>query len=168
MQEEVAMGSLHPMEAKKRLARTITAGFHSEDEAARADENWARMFQQREFSESVEEVRLRLADFAPAGFSEMAHMHGEVSPSDFSGSGGAFSLLKVANLLTACGLTSSNAEAQRKLKEGAVQINDQVWSKPSKPLESDDFTASAPGMPRNEVRLKIRLGKKAKLAILIS
>src|SRR5580692_4924602 len=55
MQEEVAMGSLHPMEAKKRLARTITAGFHSEDEAARADENWARMFQQREFSESVEE-----------------------------------------------------------------------------------------------------------------
>ena len=43
---EVANGKLHPMEAKKRLARTITAGFHGAEAAASADENWARMFQQ--------------------------------------------------------------------------------------------------------------------------
>ena len=39
------------MEAKKRLARTITAGFHGEAAAASADENWARMFQQKETAE---------------------------------------------------------------------------------------------------------------------
>ncbi len=36
MQSAVAAGSLHPMQAKKDLARTITAGFHGEDAAQRA------------------------------------------------------------------------------------------------------------------------------------
>jgi tyrosyl-tRNA synthetase len=166
LKADVAASHVHPMNVKKRLARMITSGFHGEAAAASAAENWARMFQQKEFSESVEEVRLRLADFTPTGQSEMAQIHDEVSPFDFSRLGGAFSFLKVANLLTACGLTSSNAEAQRKLKEGAVRINDQVWSKATMPLEGHHFTLAAPGESRNEVRLQIRLGKKAKLAIL--
>jgi tyrosyl-tRNA synthetase len=151
---------------KKRLARTIVGGFHGEDAAVSADENWARMFQQKAFSEVADEVRLRLVEFLPTGQSEMAEMHEEVLPSDFSGTGGAFSLLKIANVLTACGLTSSNAEAQRKLKEGAVRINDAVCNKPNMPLEGHHFTAAAPGLPRNEVRLQIRLGKKAKVVLL--
>jgi len=160
-------GVVHPMEVKKRLARTIVAGFHGEAAAQHADENWARMFQQKAFSDDAEEVRFKLAEFTPTEKSEMAGMlKEEVSKLDFSRHGGAFSLLKIANLLTACGLTSSNAEAQRKLKEGAVQINDEIWNKPTKPLESHHFTSAAPGMPRNEVRLRIRLGKKAKLVVL--
>ena len=56
-------GSLHPMEVKKRLARTITAGFHGEEAAAtHADENWARMFQQKETAEDLEEVHIAYAD----------------------------------------------------------------------------------------------------------
>ena len=86
----------------------------------------------------------------------------EASPTDFQGPAGSFQLLKIAKLLTESGLTSSNAEAQRKLKEGAVRINDQVWTKPTRPLESGDFTSPGKG---SEVRLQIRLGKKAKLAI---
>ena len=35
MQTEVAGGILHPMEAKKRLARTIVAGFHSQEPRAK-------------------------------------------------------------------------------------------------------------------------------------
>jgi tyrosyl-tRNA synthetase len=166
MRADVAAGKLHPMETKKNLARMIVAGFHGEAAAESADENWARMFQQKEFSEGVEEVRLRLADFTPTGHSEMAQMHREMESSDFSREGGSFSLLKVANLLTACGLTSSNTEAQRKLKEEAVRINDRIWTKPTMPLEGHHFTSAAPGLPRNEVRLQIRLGKKAKLVIL--
>jgi tyrosyl-tRNA synthetase len=30
LKADIASGKLHPMEAKKRLARTITAGFHGE------------------------------------------------------------------------------------------------------------------------------------------
>src|ERR1700729_1141632 len=47
MQADVASGALHPMEAKKSLARTIVAGFHGQDAARAADENWARQFQQK-------------------------------------------------------------------------------------------------------------------------
>jgi tyrosyl-tRNA synthetase len=166
LRAEVAAGTLHPMEAKKRLARTITAGFHGEAAARSADENWARMFQQKGFSESVEEMRFRLQDYLPESQSERSQMQSETMPADFSGGsagGGSYQLLKVANLLTDCGLTGSNAEAQRKLKEGAVRINDKVWNKPTRPLESGDFTTPGKG---SEVRLQIRLGKKAKLVIL--
>src|SRR6202021_1219497 len=47
MKADVASGTLHPMEAKKRLARTIVAGFHSADAAQKADADWALQFQQR-------------------------------------------------------------------------------------------------------------------------
>ena len=153
LQAEVVAGKLHPMDAKKRLARTITGGFHGEAAAETADENWARMFQQKEFSGDVEEVRLSLADYLTAD---------EIYPSDFSFQGIPIRAIKVARLLKDCGLATSNAEAQRKLKEGAVRINGQVWTKPTRPLESGDFTSPGKG---SEVRLQLRLGKKAKLAI---
>ena len=38
LQAEVVAGKLHPMDAKKRLARTITGGFHGEAAAETADE----------------------------------------------------------------------------------------------------------------------------------
>ena len=132
LQADVLSGALHPMVVKKNLARMITAGFHSEAAAQQADENWARMFQQKGFSENVEEVRLTLADFA-----------------------GEAGTIKLAAVLTASGLTASNAEAQRKLKEGAVKVNDEVQTKATLGVDA-----------AGEVRLQIRLGKKAKLVIL--
>jgi len=62
LKAEVAAGSLHPMEAKKRLARTIVGDFHSEAAAHSADENWARMFQQKGESENLEEVSVAYED----------------------------------------------------------------------------------------------------------
>src|ERR1700761_1279329 len=50
----VTSGAQHPMEVKKRLARTIVAGFHSEEAAKRADENWAKQFQRDETPEDLE------------------------------------------------------------------------------------------------------------------
>src|SRR5580658_9468178 len=64
LKAEVSAGKLHPMAAKKRLARTITAGFHGEGEAASAEENWARMFQQKEAAEDLVEVAIEFADVA--------------------------------------------------------------------------------------------------------
>jgi tyrosyl-tRNA synthetase len=162
LQAEVAAGTLHPMEAKKRLARTITAGFHGEGAALSADEDWARMFQQGGFSQNIEEFRFSLNDYLPENIVEREQMRLETTQTDFQEPAGSSQLLKIAKLLTDSGLASSNAEAQRKLKEGAVRINDQVWTKPTKPLESRDFTSPGKG---SEVRLQIRLGKKAKLAI---
>jgi tyrosyl-tRNA synthetase len=66
LQASVATGSAHPMEVKKRLARTITADFYGEEAAQSADENWARMFQQKETAEDLEEVSITFADVAGA------------------------------------------------------------------------------------------------------
>jgi tyrosyl-tRNA synthetase len=135
LQADVASGALHPMQAKKRLARTIVAGFHSEAEALHAGENWARMFQQREVSEDLEEVTVSYADL--------------VGP---SGSPGL--QIRVAKLLLKTGLASSGAEASRKLAENAIRIHGQVVTNSFFPLEA---------LP---ARLTVRIGKRAKLAVI--
>jgi tyrosyl-tRNA synthetase len=105
MQAEVASGALHPMEAKKRLARTIVAGFHSDEATRAADENWARQFQQKSDDvEGLDEVRLTASELG-------RDAEGRV---------------RVSKLLTAVGLATSATEADRKIKEGAVRIEGEV------------------------------------------
>jgi tyrosyl-tRNA synthetase len=104
LQDEVAAGKLHPMEVKKRLARTITAGFHGEAAAVSADENWARMFQQKETAENLEEVKVEFTDID-------AHSEGQI---------------RLPKLLVLLGLASSNAEANRKIMEKAVKLDGEV------------------------------------------
>jgi tyrosyl-tRNA synthetase len=62
MQEEVASGALHPMQAKKNLAWGIVRDFHSAAEADAAAEGWARQFQQRAVSEDAERVGVSVRD----------------------------------------------------------------------------------------------------------
>jgi tyrosyl-tRNA synthetase len=104
LEAEVAAGTLHPMEAKKRLARTITAGFHGEEAAANADENWARMFQQKGESEDLEEVAVAFADVA----------------------GPELNQIRLPRLLVRMGLAASGAEASRKIAEKAVRLDGEV------------------------------------------
>jgi tyrosyl-tRNA synthetase len=105
LKADVAAGRLHPMEAKKRLARTIVAGFHGEAAAASADENWARMFQQKETAEDLEEVAVAFADVA--------------GPTDTNGA----QQIRLPKLLVQMGLAASGAEANRKIAEKAVKLD---------------------------------------------
>jgi len=131
MREEVARGKLHPMEAKKRLARTIVAGFHGVAAAESADENWARMFQQKETAEDLEEVAVAFADVAgPEGSKQV----------------------RLPKLLVAMGLAASGAEANRKIAEKAVRVDGEV-------VESLLIPVKLPA------RLTVRLGKRAKVAV---
>ena len=132
----MAAGKVHPMEVKKRLARTITAGFHGEAAAQHADENWARMFQQKETAEDLEEVHIAYADL--------------VSPSCPAGE----LQIRVSKLLLQLGLASSGAEASRKLAEKAVKIDGEVVINSAIPLET---------LP---ARVVVRLGKRAKAAVI--
>jgi len=136
LQADAAAGKIHPMEVKKRLARTITAGFHGEEASQHAEENWARMFQQKEAAEDLEEVHIAYADL--------------VGP---AGAPGALQI-RVPKLLVQMGLAASGAEASRKLAEKAVKIDGEVVANSSIPLES---------LP---ARLVVRLGKRAKVAII--
>jgi tyrosyl-tRNA synthetase len=135
LRAEVAAGVRHPMEVKKKLARTITAGFHGEAAAAHADENWARMFQQKAESEDIEEVHVAYADVAgPPG-----------------GDGGL--QIRLPKLLVQLNLAASGAEANRKIAEKAVKLDGDVAVNPVFPMDA---------LP---ARLVVRLGKRAKVAI---
>jgi tyrosyl-tRNA synthetase len=136
LKAEVSAGSLHPMEAKKRLARTIVAGFHGESAACHADENWARMFQQKEVAEDLEEVSIAYADL--------------VGP---SGAPGALQI-RLPKLLVQLGLAASGAEASRKIAEKAVKLDGEASSNALIPV------ASLPA------RIVVRLGKRAKVAVI--
>ena len=95
---KVSEGSLHPMQAKKDLARRIITDFHSSNEAAQAETDWSRQFQKDEVPENIEEVSLSSADL---------------------GSGS----VKLDKVLVKAGLAESGSDAQRKIKAGAVKID---------------------------------------------
>ena len=101
MREEVRAGSLHPMQAKKNLAWTITKGFHSEAEANAAAEGWAKMFQQRGVSEDVPVVKVERRKVPVDTFGQM----------------------NLPKLLVEAGLANSAGEGTRKLAENAVSVN---------------------------------------------
>ena len=62
LKADVAASALHPMRAKKDLAKRIIADFHSAAEAEAAEENWARQFQKDEVPENLEEIALVAAE----------------------------------------------------------------------------------------------------------
>jgi tyrosyl-tRNA synthetase len=95
----------HPMDVKKRLARTIVAGFHGEEAAQRADENWARQFQRDETPEDLEEVVVQA---------------GDVGWSAETGT------IRLDKLLVRLGLAASAAEATRLVKQNAVRLDGEV------------------------------------------
>ena len=113
MQADVASGALHPMQAKKNLAHTITRDFHSQAAADAAAESWAKQFQQKSVSEDIpviqdREVRPKASPPQPT-----------VSPP---------TTLRIPKLLQLAGLAASTGEATRKLTENAVSINGEKFS----------------------------------------
>ena len=137
MQADVNSGALHPMEAKKRLARTVVAGFHSEEAARHADENWARQFQKKEVADDLPVVRI---DFQQSGLEDYQFPDGPHLP--------PVRYIRIPRLLQLAGLVASTAEANRKITEGAVSINGVRFSG-----KTEKFDNISNG-------LTLRLGKK--------
>jgi len=100
-QEEIAeLRSLHPMEAKKRLARTITAMYHGETGAVAGEAHFARVVQSKEAPENIEEIRIQT-------------------------SAAEEPLWKV---LPRTGLVASSSEGRRMIQQGAVELDGQPIS----------------------------------------
>jgi tyrosyl-tRNA synthetase len=140
MKMDVGRGALHPMQAKKDLARRIVADFHSAEAAAKAGEDWAKQFQKDQVPEDVEEVFIALAEIG-----------GHVVDTER----GAEATVRVDRLLVRCGLAASTTDAGRKLKQGSVRVDDHVQMEPY-------FTQTAP----SPMRLPLRVGKRAKRAVI--
>jgi tyrosyl-tRNA synthetase len=142
MQTDVGSGALHPMEVKKRLARTIVAGFHSEEAARKADEDWAMRFQQRNVEATAEEVAVDLRQVAVGAGLEFA-LSDQSHPVD----------INVAKLLVALGLKNSRTEAERQVTAG---------------VNIDGVTSSNKliHVEKRPARIAVRVGKQAKIALL--
>jgi tyrosyl-tRNA synthetase len=102
LRRDVESGKVHPMQAKRRLAQTIVADFHSASAATQAAEEFARVFQQRQAPSEVPVRRLTAADRKKL----------KAAPS-----------VKLALLIHYLKLAPSRSEAERLLKQGAVELD---------------------------------------------
>ena len=59
LKEEVRTGVLHPMDAKMQLAHNIIAGFHGEEAARKASDEFRRVFRERESPSQMPEYSIR-------------------------------------------------------------------------------------------------------------
>ncbi|HEY4090916.1 tyrosyl-tRNA synthetase [Luteibacter sp. OK325] len=126
MKEEIASGALNPRDAKLRLARELTTRFH--DAAA--------------------------AEQAIAGWHAVVRGEGDTSLLPLTDIETPAEGFRLAGLLTAAGVTPSNSEASRKLKERAVRIDGEVVDDASRV-----FTAGFEGVlqvgKRNFARIRL-------------
>jgi tyrosyl-tRNA synthetase len=123
LKQKIAGGELHPMHAKAELARAIVTEYHSAADARRGEEAFRRVVQQGQQPADIAEFALPEA------------LRGEPD-------------IRVDKLLREIGLAQSGAEANRKLKEGAVSINGEKHREMS-------YTP-----PDGIVSLTIQVGKK--------
>jgi tyrosyl-tRNA synthetase len=108
-------GGVHPMDAKKRLARTVSAIYHGDDDAATAQAEW----------ESIHQKSAKGGVDAPADTPEV-----EIPASLLDG-GQIFA----PKLVVQCGFASTNGEARRLIKEGGVRINGEPLRDPMAAVE---------------------------------
>ena len=96
LREEVKMGVLHPMDAKMQMAHTIVAGFHGEEAAQEASDEFRLVYRDRKAPTDMPEMKL------------------------------AWGTRPLHLVLTETGLASSRSEAERLMKAGAVEANGEI------------------------------------------
>jgi tyrosyl-tRNA synthetase len=91
-------GSVHPRDAKMKLAYTFVRMLHSEEAAEQAEQHFKTVFQKGALPDDIDEITLNQAEL----------MNGQI---------------QLIKLLVSLGLQSSNGEARRSITQGAVKIN---------------------------------------------
>jgi tyrosyl-tRNA synthetase len=122
MQRDAASGSLHPMQAKKELARRIVGDFHSAEAANKAAEDWAKQFQKDEVPEDLEETSVSLAKIRAADVLPTAVEGGAAQPINSDPADPDRLFVRADKLIKEAGLVGSTTEAGRKIKEKAVTV----------------------------------------------
>jgi tyrosyl-tRNA synthetase len=88
-------GTLHPRDAKMRLAHTVVRMYHGVEAAEQAQEHFKSVFQQRALPTDIPEMEIAGAE------------------------------VWIVRFLVDAGLVPSNGEARRMIQQGAVKINEQ-------------------------------------------
>src|SRR5438128_1063312 len=123
---------VHPMQAKKDLAARIVKDFHSVDAATGAAEDWAKQFQKHQKPDVLELVSVPFASVAmgsgepisPKSAPPDVHILAEDSELQSA------TVIRIDKLLAVSGLADSASDGGRKVKQGAVEIENETISKP--------------------------------------
>ncbi|MFB3095103.1 MAG: tyrosine--tRNA ligase [Candidatus Acidiferrales bacterium] len=129
---EVESGKAHPMKVKAELARRIVTDFHTAEAAARAADEFSSVVQRKEVPTDIPEVALDLSDLVAVP-------------------GEPLSFLPLTTLMVKHRLASSHSEADRLIRQRAVEINGQRLTGPRYAI--DDSTDHV---------LIVKVGKKGK------
>ncbi|PYT59374.1 MAG: tyrosine--tRNA ligase, partial [Acidobacteria bacterium] len=106
LQKKVSSGKLHPMDAKMRLAQEVISDFHGQEAARKAAENFQRVFRDRQAPAEAPVVKLSKG---PAK--------------------------KLTALLVDLKLAPSKSEAERLIKQKAVEIDGVAVDDPRKDID---------------------------------
>jgi tyrosyl-tRNA synthetase len=106
LKKEVSSGAAHPMDVKMRLAQEVIAGFHGEEAARKAADNFQRVFRDRQAPAEAEVQRL------PRGPAK-----------------------KLVTLLAELKLAPSKSEAGRLIEQGGVEIDGVRVEDPRKDID---------------------------------
>jgi tyrosyl-tRNA synthetase len=124
LREEVRTGLLHPKKAKVQLAHTIVAGFHGEDAARKAAEEFDLVYSKRQSPSEMKTFRV----------TSQANM-------------------KLSGTITAVGMADSRTEAERLIKQGAVEWDGARVTNPAQVVSPGEYT--------------LRVGKKPAIRVVI-
>jgi tyrosyl-tRNA synthetase len=108
-EEEIReLKKLHPMEAKKRLAATVTAMYHGEAGASEGEAHFSRVVQGKEAPEKVDKIS----------------------------AGTALEAEPAWKVVVMSGLVLSNSEARRQIQQGAVEVDGARLEDANHPLQA--------------------------------
>ena len=94
LKQEVASGAVHPMDVKMGLAEEVIAGFHGEEAARKAAENFQRVFRDRQAPTEIPVVKMSKGDAK-----------------------------QLNSLLVELKLVESKSEADRLIKQGGAEVD---------------------------------------------
>ena len=111
-QEQLAQGlkdgSVHPRDAKMLLAKTIVELYHGAVAAEAAEQEFVRVFQERDLPSEIEELSIDAAE------------------------------VWLPQLLNTAGMVSSNSEGKRMIQQGSVRVNGEKVTEENYTLQNDD------------------------------
>ena len=152
LKEEIRTGVLHPMETKMQLAHNIIAGFHGEDAARKATDEFQRVFRDRQAPSDLAEYRFRrsrpgLAFLHKQSKDVESSMAVEIPANDRE---------KWVKVLVLLGTIQSRAEADRLIKQRAVEINGEILTDISSEIAFD-----------KPATFTVRVGKKSFFRVVV-
>ena len=126
LQADVGSGSAHPKAIKQRLARTIVADYYDDEAAASAAAEFERVFAGREVPTEMVQHRVEASE-----------------------------ALWIVEAMRGCGFASSNGEARRLIKQGAVS------------LDGNRVADEAAQVPADGVERVLKVGKRRFARLLV-